>query len=196
MTIFSASLLLFLVLDPIGNIPFFLLALQKVPPRRHRRIVVRELLIALGVLLLFMFGGRVILEALHLSEPSLTVAGGVLLFLIALRMVFPQHGSAFDIQVAGEPFIVPLAIPFVAGPSAVASVMLISSSQPERRWEWLLALVLAWLATGIILYFSTGLRRVLGDRVITALERLMGMLLSVIAVQMLMTGIARFLRTI
>jgi len=196
MTVFSATLLLLLVIDPFGNIPVFLTVLQKVEPKRHRRIIVRELLIALGVLLVFLFSGRAILQALQISEQSLTVAGGVLLFLIAIRMVFPSREGAFDLNLAGEPFIVPLAIPFVAGPSAMASVLLITSTEPERRFEWLLALVLAWLISGMILYLSSGLRRILGDRVLTALERLMGMILIVIAVQMLMTGITRFVRTI
>jgi MarC family membrane protein len=196
MTLFSATLLLLLVIDPIGNIPVFLTTLQGVPARRHRPIIVRELLIALGVLVLFMFSGRTLLEVLQISEPSLTVAGGVLLFLIALRMVFPRGEGVYDLTVKGEPFIVPLAIPFVAGPSAMASVLLISSSEPDRRLEWLLALFLAWAITGTTLYLASDLRRILGDRVLTAVERLMGMILVAISVQMLMTGIAKFLRSV
>lgn len=193
MTLLSATLLLILVIDPFGNIPVFLTALQKVDPKRHRRIIGRELLIALGILVVFMFVGRALLRALQISEPSLTVAGGVILFLIAIRMVFPTREGSFDMNIAGEPFIVPLAVPFVAGPSAMASVLLITSTQPERRLEWLLALFLAWLVSGTILYLASGLRRLLGDRVLTAVERLMGMILIALAVQMLMTGAARFL---
>ncbi len=190
MTLLSATLLLLLVIDPIGNIPVFLTTLQGVPQRRHRPIIVRELLIALGVLVVFMFSGRALLRALQISEPSLTVAGGVLLFLIALRMVFPRGEGMYDLNIKGEPFIVPLAVPFVAGPSAMASVLLISSGEPERRLEWLLALLLAWAITGTTLYLASDLRRLLGDRVLTAVERLMGMILVAISVQMLMTGIA------
>ncbi len=196
MTLLSATLLLLLVIDPIGNIPVFLTTLQGVPQRRHRPIIVRELLIALGVLVVFMFSGRALLRALQISEPSLTVAGGVLLFLIALRMVFPRGEGMYDLNIKGEPFIVPLAVPFVAGPSAMASVLLISSGEPERRLEWLLALLLAWAITGTTLYLASDLRRLLGDRVLTAVERLMGMILVAISVQMLMTGIAKFARTI
>lgn len=193
MTIFSAAMLLFLVMDPMGNIPFFLTALEKVQPQRRKLIIFRELCIALIVLVTFLLGGQYILNILQISEPSLTVSGGIILFLIALRMIFPgkQNGGGADIE--GEPFIVPLAIPFVAGPSAMASVMLIMSSDTSRWMEWLGALLLAWALTGVILFAATSLSRHLGRRGLIAIERLMGMVLTTIAVQMIMDGVRKFM---
>ncbi|HEX9727090.1 MAG TPA: MarC family protein [Gemmatimonadales bacterium] len=192
MTILSATLLLLLVLDPFGNIPFFLGALNGVAPERHRIVIVRELLIALVALVVFLFAGPLLLDLVQISESSLTVAGGVVLFLIALRMVFPPPRGSTEPTFEGEPFIVPLAIPFVAGPSALAVLLLITTQEPDRRREWLLAVVLAWLICATVLYLSGGLRRLLGDRGLVALERLMGMVLVAAAVQMVMTGVTKF----
>src|SRR5262245_45079711 len=107
-------------MDPLGNIPFFLAALQPVDPARRTRVVVRELLIAYGVMVIFLFAGQHLLGLLHISEPALTIAGGVILFLIAVRMVFPSPHQSGHEDVEGEPFVVPLAIPYVAGPSLLA----------------------------------------------------------------------------
>lgn len=195
MTLFSAAVLLFLVLDPFGNIPFFIAALQNVPRERHGRIVIRELFIALFVLVVFLFAGEHILGALHISEAALRAAGGTVLFLIAIRMVFPRPGASVGEELAGEPFIVPLAVPYVAGPSALASVLLIMNQEPERWPEWLGALFVAWLLTGVIILSSSVLARRLGKRVLIAIERLMGMLLVALAIQMLMTGIRQFMKS-
>jgi MarC family membrane protein len=189
MDIVSAAVLLFLVMDPLGNVPFFLTALKDVDPARQKRVVVRELLIALAVLVIFLFAGRFILRLLQVSEPALTLAGGVILLLIALRMIFPSAERPLHEDVQGEPFIVPLAIPYVAGPSALATELLMMSREPGRWPEWLLALVLAWLVTSVILFSASGLRRYLGQRGLIALERLMGMVLITVAIQMLLTGI-------
>ena len=195
MTVLSAAILLVLVIDPFGNIPFFLSALRTVEPSRHTRVVVRELLIALGVLVLFLFAGPGIMRALGISDPSLTVGGGVILFLIALRMVLPSAPQPEAVP-PGEPFIVPLAVPYVAGPSALAAVLFITSREPARRWEWLAALVLAWAVSSLIIALASRLRHVLGDRGLIAMERLMGMVLVAVAVQMLMTGFAQFVGTL
>lgn len=192
MTIASAALLLFLVMDPLGNIPFFLSALKNVDDRRRRLVVVRELLIALAVMIFFLFSGRYALEMLQISEPALSAAGGIILFLIAVRMIFPSPDKSLREDIAEEPFIVPLAIPYVAGPSALATELLLMSREPERWPEWLLALVAAWLATSIIILFSSSLSRHLGSKGLIALERLMGMVLITVSIQMLMTGIAEF----
>jgi len=194
-TLFSAAVLLFLVLDPFGNIPFFIAALQNVPRERHKRVIVRELAIALFVLVVFLFAGEHILKALQISEPALRAAGGTVLFLIAIRMVFPRPGDSVGEELSGEPFIVPLAIPYVAGPSALASVLLIMNQEPERWPEWLGALSLAWLLTGFIILMSSVLAKRLGKRVLIAIERLMGMLLVALAIQMLMTGIRQFIKS-
>jgi len=194
MSLWNAAILLFLVLDPFGNIPFFLAGLKDVPPARHNRVVARELLVALGILVVFLLAGPGLLTLLGITGPSLTVGGGVILFLIALRMVLPT-GTHGETMPAGEPFIVPLAIPYVAGPSALASVLFISSREPSRWPEWLLAVLLAWGATALILAAASRLRHVIGDRGLVAMERLMGMILVAMSVQMILTGISQFRAT-
>jgi multiple antibiotic resistance protein len=192
MTTLSAALLLFLVMDPLGNIPLFMTTLKKVDSARQQFVVVRELLIALVVLVGFLFTGQYILKLLHLSETALTTAGGIILMIIAIRMIFPARDKSLHEDVEGEPFIVPLAIPYVAGPSAMATSLLLMSREPERWLDWFLAVLLAWFVSAIIIYFSSYFARFLGEKGLIAIERLMGMLLITVAVQMLLTGIAEF----
>lgn len=194
MSIVNAAFLLFLVMDPLGNIPLFLPALRHVDAERRRYVIVREAVIALVVLVAFLFAGRLILDLLQISEPALTAAGGVILLLIALRMIFPTSERSLREEVAGEPFIVPLAIPYIAGPSALATEMLLMSREPERWLHWLAALLIAWAASTVILYFAGGMSRFLGKNGLVAMERLMGMVLVTIAIEMLMGGIRLFLR--
>jgi MarC family membrane protein len=194
MTTISAALLLFLILDPLGNVPVFLGLLEPLPPKRRRMVLVRELLIALFVLFAFLWGGRIILDAMHLRQESVSIAGGIVLFLIGLKMIFPSPEGMFGEVEGGEPFIVPMAIPLIAGPSGMASVMLLGSEDPARMGDWSLALVIAWAATAVILLSATYLYKALGKPVLVAVERLMGMLLVAISVQMLMDGVAAFLR--
>lgn len=195
MTTLSAGIMLFLIMDPLGNVPLFLSLLKEVPPKRRRHVMVRELLIALGVLLAFLVGGQYLLHLLQLKQESISVAGGIVLFLIGIRMVFPPaDGSGiFGKSTTGEPFIVPMAIPGVAGPSAMAALLLLTNTQPGRMVDWATALMLAWLATSAILLSSTYLFRWLGESVLTALERVMGMVLIAISVQMFMAGVEAFL---
>jgi len=195
MTLTSAAVVLFLVLDPLGNVPFFLSALRQVAPERQSRVIVRELLIALGVMIGFLFLGQYILNVLHVTQPALTSAGGVVLFLIAIRMVFPSAHMPLEETVTTEPLIVPLAIPYVAGPSVLATELIFMSRSPEQWATWLAALLIAWVAAGIILFFSPVVRKILGERVLQASERLMGMVLIVIAIQMLLTGLTGALKT-
>ena len=194
MTVLSAALLLFLILDPLGNIPVFLSVLKPLPPRRQRIVVVRELLIALAVLMLFLWGGKYALEMMHLRQESVAIAGGIVLFLIGVRMIFPRPEGLMGELPGGDPFIVPLAIPLVAGPSGMAAVMLMGSNDPSRLGDWSLALLLAWSATAVILFSATVLYKWLGRRVLTAIERLMGMLLVAISVQMVLDGIGTYLK--
>ena len=194
MTIAAAALLLFLILDPLGNIPVFLSLLKGLPPARQRVVIVRELLIALAVLMLFLWAGRYLLELMHLRQESVSIAGGIILFLIGLRMIFPPAEGIMGEQPGGEPFIVPIAIPMIAGPSGMAAVMLLGSQEPDRMGAWSLALAIAWAATAIILFSATYLQKWLGTRVLTAIERLMGMVIVAISVQMLLDGIASYLR--
>ncbi|MBL8300253.1 MAG: YhgN family NAAT transporter [Rhodanobacteraceae bacterium] len=195
MSTVSAGILLFLIMDPLGNIPVFLSLLKGVAPERRRRVLLRELLIALLVLLAFLFGGQYILKLLQLKQESVSIAGGIILFLIGVKMVFPpKEGSIFGHADGGEPFIVPMAIPGVAGPSAMAALLLLTNTQPGKLPQWALALFAAWLATALILWSATYLYRLLGESVLTALERLMGMILIALSVQMLLDGIAKYLR--
>ena len=194
MTIASAALLLFLILDPLGNIPVFLSLLRGMPAHRQRFVLVREMLIALGVLMAFLWGGRYALELMHLRQESVSIAGGIVLFLIGLRMIFPPPEGLMGELPGGEPFIVPMAIPLVAGPSGMAAVMLMGSQEPGRMGDWSLALLIAWAATAAILFSATYLYKWLGMRVLTALERLMGMVIVAISVQMFLDGVAAYLR--
>jgi multiple antibiotic resistance protein len=175
-------------------VPLFLSALRHVQPSRYRLVIIRELLIALAILVLFLFTGRYLLQVLRVSGAALTAGGGIILLLIALRMIFPTRDRSLREEVPDEPFVVPLAVPYTAGPSMLATELLFMSSEPHRWPVWLGAVVLAWLASAVILYFASGLRKLLGDRGLTAIERLMGMLLVIVAVEMLMKGIAEYLR--
>jgi MarC family membrane protein len=191
--IFSAAVLLLLVIDPFGNVPVVMAALGTSKPARRRRIVLRECVIAYAILLAFMLGGRTFLEWLQLSEESLAIAGGIILFLIALRMVFRHPEGLFGDLPGAEPFIVPLAVPSIAGPSALATVMLMVSRDPAHRLAWVIALTAAMIVTTIVLVASGRLQRVLGDRGMIAVERLMGLVLTAIAVQMLLDGLRSFI---
>ena len=189
---FSAAVLLLLVIDPFGNVPVVMAALGTSKPARRRRIVLRECVIAYAILLAFMLGGRTFLEWLQLSEESLAIAGGIILFLIALRMVFRHPEGLFGDLPGAEPFIVPLAVPSIAGPSALATVMLMVSRDPARLVQWIAALSAAMAVTTLVLLGAPHLTRVLGERGMVAAERLMGLVLTALAVQMLLNGMRAF----
>jgi multiple antibiotic resistance protein len=192
MKIFFNAITLLLVMDPLGNIPPFLSVLKYVQPERRRKVLAREILFAYIVLLMFLFLGKYILRLLSLQEETISIAGGIVLFLIALRMVFPGDRTARD-TIAEEPFLVPLAIPFVAGPSTLASLLLLQSSLNSTLQLWA-SVTLAWAVTAIILLSSTMLYRLLKERGLVAVERLMGMLLVMLAVQMFINGLAKFVK--
>jgi MarC family membrane protein len=187
-TFASATILLLLITDPLGNIPIFVNSLRAVPPDRRARVILREVLIAFGLLLGFMFVGQSFLKAMSLSDVSLQIGGAVVLFLIALRMVFPPPAQDSSVTEA-EPLIVPLAIPALAGPSAMATVLLLVSQAPERRLEWVAALTVTMVVCAIVLLMADRLQRVVGERVISAFERLMGLILVSISVEMLIRGL-------
>ena len=189
MTLASAIVLLFLVIDPFGNVPFFVAALKDVNPTRRNRVIIRELLIAYAVMVAFLFFGQPLLRVLGISGPALTIAGGMILFLIALRMVFPIRGRTNQEDIEGEPFIVPLAIPYVAGPSVLAVELLLMSEEPGRWPVWLIAVSVAWAATSVVVLFGNAVTERLGSRGLIAIERLMGMILVAIAIQMFLTGL-------
>ena len=189
MDILSAVITLFLVMDPLGNVPLFLSVLKTVPPQRRRRVLVREILIAYAVLIVFLLIGSSLLRFLGLRPEAVSIAGGIVLFLIALRMIFPDRGSLSGDAIEGEPFVVPLAIPLVAGPSALATLLLLQSAPGATTQALMIAVTVAWGFSAVILLSSTSLYRVLGERGLIAMERLMGMLLVMVAVQMLLNGI-------
>ncbi|MBP1644175.1 MAG: YhgN family transporter [Acidobacteria bacterium] len=193
MTFSSAAILLFLVMDPLGNVPLFVSALSRVAPARRTRVLVRELVIALVALLAFLFFGRSVVGLLGIREESISIAGGIVLFLISLRMLFPPPGGAGEAD-AGEPFVVPLAIPLVAGPSALATLLLLAGQEGARPGLLAAALGAAWLASSLILLASPLLHRALGERGLVAFERLAGLLLVALAVQMFLDGLAVHLR--
>ena len=189
-TFASATILLLLITDPLGNIPVFVNSLRAVPPERRSRVILREVLIAFGLLLSFMFVGQSFLKAMSLSDVSLQIGGAVVLFLIALRMVFPPPPPPQDSLVPlTEPLIVPLAIPALAGPSAMATVLLLGSQAPERRMEWVAALTVTMAVCAVVLLLAERLQRVVGLRVVSAFERLMGLILVSISVEMLIRGL-------
>ncbi len=188
----SAFIVLLLVLDPLGNLPVFITVLGPVPPERRWRVVARECLIAFIVLLLFMLMGKTLLNMIHLSERSLEVAGGVILFMVAIRMVFPGPGGIFGEVGEKEPFIFPLAVPLIAGPSAMATVLVLASNQPGRLIEWVSALSCATLISAIVLLSAGRLHKLLGDSVVSAIEKLMGLVLAAIAVEMTLAGLRRY----
>jgi MarC family membrane protein len=195
MEILSVSVTLFLIMDGFGNIPIFLPILDKVPANRRRRVLVRELLIALAVIVGTVLCGRYVMEFLGLRQESVSIAGGIILFIIALRMVFPTPTRSLqgEEEIDGEPLLVPLAVPLIAGPSLLAVLLLFSTAEPGRLVDLLLAAGLAWLATFIVLFASTFLFRFLTKRGLVAVERLMGMILVALAVQLFLDGVSKYL---
>ncbi|MDP5071892.1 MAG: hypothetical protein NWQ45_13425, partial [Congregibacter sp.] len=187
-TLLSAFITLVLVMDPLGNVPIFLSVLKDVEGSRRYWVIFRELLIALGVLLLFLYGGSTALAAMGLRQESISIGGAIILFLIAIRMIFPSPYGLLGDTPDGEPFIVPLAIPAVAGPSSLAISMLMVNTDPTRMFDWTIALVGAWAVSACILMTSPLLLKALGNRGLMAMERLMGMILVIIAVQMFFEG--------
>lgn len=180
-------------MDPLGNIPVFLSVLRMVPPKRRRRVLLREIIIAYVVLLAFLFLGKYFLLLLGLKQETISVSGGIVLFLIALRMIFPAESATPAESYEGEPFIVPLAIPLFAGPSAFAALLLMERSSPADVRPLLLAMTIAWALSGVILLTSSFFFRILRERGLIAMERLMGMVLVMLAVQMFMNGVKTFL---
>ena len=191
-TFLSAFILLLLVLDPFGSLPIFISTLGGVLPERRTRVAVREVTIAFIVLLGFMVAGQAFLTLMRLSERSLEVAGGVILIIIAIRMIF-GGGEIYGADVRGrEPFIFPLAVPLLAGPSAMATVLLLASRQPEHLFEWIGALSCALAVSCVVLLAADRIRRVLGSQMVAAVEKLMGLVLTAVATEMILAGLKRY----
>jgi MarC family membrane protein len=189
----SATVLLILITDPLGNIPLFIGCLRGVTPNRRVVVILREIAIAFVILLLFMVVGDRFLRMMSLTDLSLRIGGGIVLFLIALRMIFPHPDGPFGGDVrGGEPLIVPLAIPALAGPSALATVMLLTSQAPGRTFEWIGALSVTMIVCAIVLLLAERIQALLGERTVMAFERLMGLVLVAISVEMMLAGIKAF----
>ncbi len=189
MTVLAAILLLIIIMDPIGNVPVFLSILKNIPMERRKIIIIRELIIAFVILLFFMFIGRFVLQLLQIEQSSLGIAGGIILFIIAIRMIFPGTKPMFSHNEESEPLVVPLAIPMLAGPSAIAAVILFMAQEPNRWVEWTFVVFVASLISGIILISSEALGRKLGNRALIAIERLMGIFLIMVSVDFILDGI-------
>lgn len=193
MEIVFTALTLLLIMDPLGNIPAFLAVLKDVAPERQRPVLVREILLAYAVLLIFLLAGGYVLQLFGLRPEAISIAGGIILFIIAIRMIFPTEGGIVGETPDGEPFLVPLAIPLIAGPSVMASVLLLKQSGGINTVQLLAAVTLAWAVSAVILYSAPHFYRILKVRGLVAMERLMGMLLVILSVQMFLDGIAVFI---
>lgn len=184
-----ATLILILVTDPLGNIPLFITALERVSAARRTRVILRECAFAFGILLLAMVGGRGALGVLGIGDASLKAAGGVILLLIAINMIFPMAGARMgEGPTDGEPLIVPIAVPLIAGPSAIATAMLVAADDPSRMPLWIGALAISMVLTLASLFLSSTFKRLLGVQLLSAIERLMGLVLTAVSVDMIMGG--------
>ena len=193
MSLLSIAFSLFLLMDSVGNIPFFITFLKGVDPKRHKAIIFRELIIALGIIVLFAFIGEALMDFLRVRNDTLQIAGGIILFLICLKMIFPPAKNPNEnMPHDSEPFIVPLAVPLVAGPAVLAAVM-IYAKQEDSTFVMIGAILLAWAASLLVLLTSSFLKRTLGWRGIVAIERLMGLILTLIAIQMFLSGLGTFM---
>ncbi|EKO3550889.1 YhgN family NAAT transporter [Vibrio fluvialis] len=192
MEILSAATMLFLIMDPLGNLPIVLSILKHLDPKRRRVVLVRELCFALVILMLFLFAGKSILSFLHVQPETLSISGGIILFIIAIKMIFPSAGSITGLAAGEEPFIVPMAIPMIAGPSVIAALLLLSTQYPDNLMELSAAVLLAWSGTFLILMFYGFFHKVLGERGLKAVERLMGLLLVMMSTQMFLNGIKSY----
>lgn len=192
MDTWSAATMLFLIMDPMGNLPIFMSILKTIEPKRRRIVLIRELLFSLAIMFLFLFSGQAMLDFLNVKQEAVSIAGGIILFLIAIRMIFPQPGGVMPSNSDQEPFLVPLAIPMISGPSILAALILLANQDPTRMTDWSIALLSAWGLSAAILMFSGPLHRLMGERGLTAVERLMGMILIMIAIQMFLDGIGNY----
>ncbi len=185
--------LLFLVIDPFGNLPFVLAVLRGLPPSSYRRAIVREIGLAFAILVLFAAAGDRLFEYLMIDPSSLQISGGIILFLISLKMIFQSSTAIFSDDYANNPVLVPIAVPSIAGPAAVTTVMVLHGQQQTSLPEITVALAVVLGVTMLILLAGRSLGRILGERGILALEKFMGLLLNLVSVNMIMAGIAEWL---
>ncbi|GAB5381882.1 MAG: YhgN family NAAT transporter [Aliiglaciecola sp.] len=192
MDIWSAAVMLFLIMDPLGNLPIFMSILKSIEPKRRKIVLIRELLFALVIMFIFLFSGQAVLDFLNVKQQAVSIAGGIILFLIAIRMIFPNKSKHDDDISEQEPFLVPLAIPMISGPSILAALILLANQDPLRMTDWSIALFCAWSVSAAILLFSNLFFKLLGERGLIAVERLMGMILIMLSIQMFLDGIGNY----
>lgn len=195
--IFSTAILIFFILDPFGNVPLLLSILKNIDKQKHSQIIIRETLIGLLILLIFLFFGEQFLSLFHLETQAITIAGGIIFFIIAVKMIFPNPNGSdlFAIKKDDEPLVVPIAMPMIAGPAALATLLVLAKTNAQHSGALLISLLLAWALSAIVLLFSPYLYKILKEKGLTALERLMGMLLLIMSVQMFIDGIRSLLPT-
>ncbi|MCX5783415.1 MAG: NAAT family transporter [Elusimicrobia bacterium] len=193
MTTLSAIVTLFLVMDPLGNIPVFISTLKNTPRERHKKIIIREGLISFAVMIFFLLFGKTFLALLQIEPRSLNIAGGIVLLIIALKMIFPGKEDSSSETLSGEPFIVPLAIPLISGPSAISMVLIMATKEPDKIPQLFTAVVIASAANIAVLLLSNRISKIMGMRGMIAIERLMGMILVTVSVQMFLNGMPQFL---
>ena len=194
----SYIITLILVMDPFGNIPLFITALKRVPQERRTKVLLRELMIALLIMMVFLFAGAKMLAWLGIAKYSLGISGGIVLFIMSIKLVF---NSSMDEQAQlnqkdEEPFLVPLAIPLIAGPASLSMLMILSAGDPKKVWSLFIAVLIASVLNGIVLLLSFPISNILGKRGIIALERLTGLIMVLIYVNMMMGGISEFVKSL
>lgn len=195
--IFSTAFLIFFILDPLGNVPLLLSILKNIDKQRHSKIIIREMLIGLSILIVFLFFGESFLSLFHLQTQAITIAGGIIFFVISLKMIFPNADGSdmFSTSKDDEPLVVPIAMPMIAGPAALATLLVLAKTNSQHTGELFVSMLLAWALSAVILLFSTKLYKILKSKGLKALERLMGMLLLIMSVQMFIDGIRSLLPT-
>ncbi|CAL4322748.1 YhgN family NAAT transporter [Buchnera aphidicola] len=185
----STTILLILIMDPLGNLPIVMSILKHLSPKRRIIVLIREMVIALIIMIFFLLAGEKTLSILALKAETVSVAGGIILFLIAIKMIFPENNKSNKKDDMTEPFLVPLAIPLVAGPSLLATLMLLSHQYSHQILSLSISLFIAWSTTVIILLLSGVFLKCIGPRGVSALERLMGLILIMLSTQMFLDGV-------
>ena len=195
--IFSTAVLLFFILDPFGNVPLLLSILKNIDKERRSKIIIREMFIGLLILVVFLFFGEHFLSLFHLETQSITIAGGIIFFVISLKMIFPDPDGSdmFATTKGDEPLVVPIAMPMIAGPAALATLLVLAKTNVHHSGGLFISLLLAWALAAAVLLFSPKLYKILKVKGLTALERLMGMLLLIMSVQMFIDGIRALIPT-
>ena len=193
-SIISTAILLFFILDPFGNVPLVLSILKNTNKEEHTKIIIRETLIGLLILLIFLFFGENFLSVFHLETHSITIAGAIIFFIISLKMIFPDpNNELFVLKKGDSPLVVPIAMPMIAGPAAIATLLVLAKTNEDNTSSLFVSLLLAWFFSSLILISAPKLYKILKEKGLSALEKLMGMLLLIMAVQMFIDGIRALL---